>query len=667
MRDHPRLTHFYTVLNAFMLSMLGVVLANDVITLFVFWELTSITSFFLIGFKHEDANSRRSALQALLITGMGGIIMLAGFLWLGDVVGSYTITTINEMASDIQADSYYLPILLLILAGAFTKSAQFPFHLWLPNAMAAPTPVSAYLHSATMVKAGVYLLARFNPSLGGTEEWMLLLTIFGGITAVYASVMAIRQRDLKQMLAYTTLTALGTITLFLGVGGEYGLLAAVIFILTHALYKATLFLVVGVIDQATGTRSVDVLQGLGGAMPFLWCITILAALSMAGMPPFIGFVSKEYMYKAALYHAPLATAASMIANILMVTVAALFATKLFTGKASKTTLKPIITGMQYGPAIMVVLGLLCGITISSLAANYLLVPATQSVAGDEALKLHLALYHGLNLPLLLSGLTLGAGLLGYVYFEQLRAFFDACFKPFFAFDALYDHKLRWIEEISTRITNMLQSGLLRHYMFMVFLTLLVTVGGTVILLDVIYIPPEFPQINFADWVLAGLIIGATIATLAARSKLQAICMLSVIGASVAILFLKFGAPDVAITQFFVETLLVVIVVTILLKMPKFDDRITRNRGVRIANVILSLGVGTLVTLLMLGVVHTPFDLYLTEFFEANSYSGGHGKNIVNVILVDFRATDTMGEIAVVAVAALAAYNLIKARMKGVSN
>jgi multicomponent Na+:H+ antiporter subunit A len=373
------------------------------------------------------------------------------------------------------------------------------------------------------------------------------------------------------------------------------------------------------------------------------------------------------MYKAALYHAPLATAASMIANILMVTVAALFATKLFTGKASKTTLKPIITGMQYGPAIMVVLGLLCGITISSLAANYLLVPATQSVAGDEALKLHLALYHGLNLPLLLSGLTLGAGLLGYVYFEQLRAFFDACFKPFFAFDALYDHKLRWIEEISTRITNMLQSGLLRHYMFMVFLTLLVTVGGTVILLDVIYIPPEFPQINFADWVLAGLIIGATIATLAARSKLQAICMLSVIGASVAILFLKFGAPDVAITQFFVETLLVVIVVTILLKMPKFDDRITRNRGVRIANVILSLGVGTLVTLLMLGVVHTPFDLYLTEFFEANSYSGGHGKNIVNVILVDFRATDTMGEIAVVAVAALAAYNLIKARMKGVSN
>jgi multicomponent Na+:H+ antiporter subunit A len=298
--NHPEYPRFVLFLLLFMVGMLGLVLADNLIALFVFWEITTISSYLLIGFDSDSAKSRRSALQALLLTGTGGLALLAGMILLGNVAGSFELSVILTMGDEIRADPLYMPILILFLAGAFTKSAQFPFHFWLPNAMAAPTPVSAYLHSATMVKAGVYLMARMNPSLGGTEPWFWALVIAGGFTTVFASLLAVRQTDIKQVLAYTTLMALGALTLFIGAGSSDAIKAAMLFLVVHSLYKAALFLMIGLVDHETGTREVDQLRGLATKMPVTFVAGALAAISMAGIPPFVGFIGKEFLYKAGL-------------------------------------------------------------------------------------------------------------------------------------------------------------------------------------------------------------------------------------------------------------------------------------------------------------------------------------------------------------------------------
>ncbi|MEO0359196.1 MAG: proton-conducting transporter membrane subunit, partial [Pseudomonadota bacterium] len=289
---HPQYARFALFLTSFMLAMLGLVLADNLIAVFVFWELTTVTSYLLIGFGHETEKGRRSALQALFVTGAGALALLAGLILLGTTMGTFELSEILTRGDELKAHALYVPILILVLAGTFTKSAQFPFHFWLPNAMAAPTPVSAFLHSATMVKAGVYLMARLHPGMAGTDIWFWTLSIAGAFTAVFASILALRQTDLKQALAYTTLMALGVLTLFLGQGSEYGLTAFVTFLIVHSLYKASLFLVVGCIDHATGSRDADTLGGLGRVMPMTACAAGLAALSMAGLPPFLGFIGK---------------------------------------------------------------------------------------------------------------------------------------------------------------------------------------------------------------------------------------------------------------------------------------------------------------------------------------------------------------------------------------
>ena len=334
---HPQWWRFALFLTAFMLSMLGLVLADDLISLFVFWELTTITSYLLIGFGHETETGRRSALQALFVTGAGALAMLAGLILLGNAAGTFRISEIVLMGEALRADPMYLPILILVLAGAFTKSAQFPLHFWLPNAMAAPTPVSAFLHSATMVKGGVYLMARLHPALSGTEAWLWTLTLFGGFTAVFASVLALRQTDLKQALAYTTLMALGTLTMTLAQPGAYAVTAFATFLVAHSLYKASLFLMVGCIDHGTGTREADRLGGLARAMPVTALAAALAALSMAGLPPLIGFISKELQYAGAVEAEGPRLAivgAALAANALMFAVAGTVALRPFFGRAS---------------------------------------------------------------------------------------------------------------------------------------------------------------------------------------------------------------------------------------------------------------------------------------------------------------------------------------------
>ena len=331
----PQLGRLYAFLLFFMASMLGLVLADNLLLLFVFWELTSLSSYLLIGFDHERAEARAAALQALLVTGGGSLALLAGFLLLGQVGGSLELSALLSRPGAVTAHLLYVPILLLVLAGAFTKSAQFPFHFWLPAAMAAPTPVSAYLHSATMVKAGVYLLARLSPVLGGTDFWVWLVTVTGSATMLVGAYLALRQSDLKLILAYSTVSALGVMTSLLGLGGALAVRAALAFLLGHALYKGALFLVAGALDHQTGTRDVDRLAGLARAMPITALAAGLAALSMAGIPPLFGFIAKELSYEATL-HAPASawvTAAAVLANALLVAAAGLAGLKPFLGKA----------------------------------------------------------------------------------------------------------------------------------------------------------------------------------------------------------------------------------------------------------------------------------------------------------------------------------------------
>ncbi len=657
---HPHLGRFTLYLLAFMVAMLGLVLADNLITLFVFWELTTLTSYFLIGFNHASADSRRSALQALLLTGAGGLALLAGLILLGNVAGSFELSEILAQGDLIRGHDLYLPILILVLLGAFTKSAQVPFHFWLPNAMAAPTPVSAYLHSATMVKAGIYLLARMHPALSGTEVWIWSLTIFGAVTALAASVIALRQTDLKLALAYTTVMALGTLTMFLGAEATVAIAAAMTFLVVHSLYKASLFLIVGILDHQAGSRDAERLRGLARAMPITAAAAAAAALSMAGFPPFLGFIGKELKYEGALAIASepafVATAA-VLANALMVAVAGIVALRPFYGRritAAKTPHEAPVA-LWIGPVVLASLGLIFGLA-PSLIADSLIQPAVTAILGrPETVKL--ALWHGINLPLALSLLTFSIGLTVYVVHERLRRLLIRVEAGLPATaDQVWDRLLDGLKAVAAVQTRVLQGGLLRRYMFIVFASVAVAVGVTLAATEAVRLPAEWPELLFKHWASVALIASGAIMTALSKTRLAAICALGVVGVGVALLFVMFGAPDLAITQLLVETLVVVLVGVVMLRLPGLDQGARPGRG---ADALLSVAVGAVVALTLLAVVASPIDRSITDYFETASVAEAFGRNIVNVILVDFRALDTFGEVAVVAVAAIGAYALIR--------
>ncbi len=660
---HEHYGRFMGYLTAFMLAMLGLVLADNLIALFVFWELTTITSYLLIGFGHAEAKSRRNALQALLLTGTGGLALLAGFILMAWVGGSFELSVILSQPGVLTEHPRYLGILILVLIGAFTKSAQFPLHFWLPNAMAAPTPVSAYLHSATMVKAGVYLMARVHPGLGGTEVWLWTLTIFGAITAVFASVMALRQSDLKQALAYTTLMALGTLTLFLASSGDIAITAAVTFLIVHSLYKACLFLSVGIIDHATGTREVSRLRGLARVMPVTTVAAGLAALSMAGFPPFLGFIGKELKYKGALAVAsePYAVAvAVLVANSLMFAVAAVVAFRPFWGRGTPDA-EPGMTPheapwpMWIGPAILGAGGAILG--VAPHLAEVLVEPAVAAILpSGEAYELKL--WHGINVPLILSFATFALGFLLYAFSDGLRA---ALARAEAAspvdFDRGWDRTLDGLKALAAWQTRLVQSGELRVYLRLTFLTLLAAVGGTIAVKGALDVAPSFPLLLVKQWAVVALIVAGSALVILTNSRIAAIAGLGVVGIGVALVFIIYGAPDVAITQLLVETLVVVLVAVVLLRMPHLyrEGKVIH----RPLDAVLAVALGAMTTAVMLMVLDQPLDRRLTTYFEQTSWPEAFGRNVVNVILVDFRALDTFGEIAVVMVAALSAYVLIK--------
>ena len=670
MRGYPQRGRFTLFLVSFMLAMLGLVLADNLVALFVFWELTTITSFLLIGYSHENPTARRAALQGLLVTGAGALAMLAGFVVLGQAVGTFSL---REMLADpgrFADHPRYTAVVVLVLLGAFTKSAQFPFHFWLPNAMAAPTPVSAYLHSATMVKAGVFLLARLTPLLGGTPLWMETLSVVGAVTAVYAAFVSLGRSDLKQVLAYTTVMALGTCVLFLGSspvpgpgGVSRGVLAALAFLVAHALYKAALFLVAGTIEKATGTRDLARLGGLWRAMPVTFAAAVAASVSMAGVPYSVGFLGKELLYTVGF--APDTAAwlpwAAFLAAAPVATIAMVLACKPFLGPRPAYG-KPEREGhwaLWCGPVVLGSVGLYWGLA-PEFPFLRLLVPAETAVLGQALVTdTGHAPWHSTGEALALTLGTLAVAGLGFWMRGSVAEALAGLGRWIpLSGDRGYDAAMNGIAGVAAWQTRRLQSGVQRHYLLIVFAALGLSLAATLWIKDVVPGPVRWAEATWLEWSLAALVAAASIVIIRSRSRLLCICALGVVGVSTALIFLLFGAPDVAMTQLTVETLVTVIVAIVLLKLPNFSNEVWPSGRARLGNAVVAVTVGIGVTLLLLAVTASPPQPDLQQYFERTAVPGGQGRNIVNVILVDFRALDTMGEITVLAIAGAAVFAML---------
>ncbi len=670
LHGHKQQGSFYSFMFLFMGAMLGLVLADNLITLFIYWELTSITSFLLIGFDHTREASRRAALQALLVTGGGGLSLLAGFVLITHVTGITEMSALLAAPGGLQDNAHYLPIFLLILGGAFSKSAQFPLHFWLPNAMEAPTPVSAYLHSATMVKAGVYLLMRMNPVLGDTAVWATVLPIFGGATLIIGTLLAVRQTDLKLMLAYTTVASLGLMVMLTGFGTEAAIEGGVLYLFAHSLFKGGLFMVAGTIDHEAGTRDIRKLGGLRAAMPITFAAAALAALSMSGLPPLIGFIAKEVMYDGtwgAGGYGILVALTAVVGNALMLVIAAAIAIRPFFGEKVETP-KHAHEGpalLWLGPISLSLVGLLTAL-FAHTSGEYLIGPMTTSVLGrDSGTELHLIPAH-IGAPLLLSLITVALGIVLFLNLDRARAAIARTLEMIgWGPDRGFDQLVRLILTVSVRVTRILQNGSMEYY---VAATFVITALAILVPMAVFGQAPAFPEMpevtlsTFYEWAIIIIAILGIGTVLAAKTRLIAIVSLGIQGFAVALIFMLFGAPDLSFTQFMVETLSVVILALV---MTRLDLGPSPHRPMpeMMKDFVIAVAAGLGFGLLLLSILQVPFDSSLSDFFAANSRAIAHGRNIVNVIIVDFRGLDTLGEISVVMVTGLAVLALIRIRTR----
>lgn len=660
--DHPHRGRFLAYMLAFMGAMQGLVLSDNLIALYLFWELTSVTSFLLIGFDHHRQAARRAAIQALVVTGFGGLALLGAGIAIHAVTGGWEL---SALTSDVRGNGVYPLLVLLVLLAAFTKSAQLPFHFWLPNAMEAPTPVSAFLHSATMVQAGVYLVARMSPHLGGEAIWNGTLMLFGGATLLWGAVAALRQTDLKQMLAQTTLASLGLLMLLLGIGTELALMGMALYFVAHALYKAALFLVAGAIDHGTGTRDITALGGLRGKLPVTFVATIMAAVAMVGLPPLLAFYAKEEMYAALVggdLAAIVALAVLVIGNALLAAIGLAMLIRPFMGPMRTTPLKPheAPVAMLAGPLVFgvigIVLGLLPGWTGYELAA-----PAASAMAG-EAFKSHLGeTFDLLGLVFMLSVLTWVLAVVAYLSFDRIRAWL-ARTSPGFSFDAAFDGFYFGLVRLAAALTRLFHHGRLEFYLLVVFLLLAVATFVPLWTLGTVPPLPSMPDLRFYEWGVVGLAVLGVVTLVMARSRLFAILALGIQGLAVAMLFMLFGAPDLSFTQFMVEILSVVILALVMTRL-QLDATDPRPLEDWLRDGAVAAMGGFAVTTLLFSVLDRPLDLRLSAFFEANSAPVAHGHNVVNVILVDFRGVDTLGEISVVMAAGIAILALIRGARK----
>ncbi len=663
LKGHPQQGRMFVFLLLFMGSMLGVVLADNLFTLFVFWELTSLTSYLLIGFNHEQERSRRAALQALVVTGTGGLAMLAGLLLLASVAGSTELSELVLKGEQVRSSGMYLPVLILILLGAFTKSAQFPFHHWLPNAMEAPTPVSAYLHSATMVKAGVFLLARLSPTLGGTAEWQAALTVFGAATMLAGAALALVKTDLKQLLAYSTVASLGFMVMLLGVGTPYAVKGCLVFLTAHALYKGALFMVAGAVDHEAGSRDASALRGLGRLMPATAFAAGMAGLAMAGLGPWLSFIGKELALEAVLgAGSGWLAAVAVFTSASFVAVAGLTALRIFAGPASQAPPKvheaPV--SMWIGPVWLAVKGLLLGLLTGKAAA--FIAPAVGSVLGRPE-ELKLALWHGVNAALGLSVLSVALGAAVYAGWDRIRKAAgpgESLLR--WGPDRLYDLSIDLLMAVARGQTRVVQSGYLRYYVLAVVLSFMGLTGYSLHSRGEPLIMESAVPVSAYGAAVALMIVLSAVAAVLLDTRLGAIAALGGAGGGVALIYVMYGAPDLAMTQFLVETLTIILFVLIIFKLPRFA-RLSRPVS-RVRDGLIALAAGGMMAYLSLVALHVDLHPPISSYFAENSVPGGFGRNVVNVILVDFRALDTLGEIVVLGLAGLGAYAVLKLRLSG---
>jgi multicomponent Na+:H+ antiporter subunit A len=671
LKGHPHQGRFFSFLFLFMGAMLGLVLGNDLITLFIFWELTSITSFLLIGFDHLRAASRRAALQALVVTGGGGLSLLAGFLLIINLTGETSMSGVLASGDLLRENGLYALVLVLVLGGAFTKSAQFPFHFWLPNAMEAPTPVSAFLHSATMVKAGVYLLMRMHPVLGDTMLWTTILPLFGGVTLIIGTLLAIRQTDLKLMLAYTTVASLGLLVMLTGTSWDKAIEGAALYLLAHSLFKGALFMVAGTVDHEAGTRDITRLGGLRGAMPVTFAAACLAALSMCGLPPFIGFIAKEYMYAGTFEGAGLPSTATMLitatavlGNAMMLVIAAAVVIKPFLGAKVETPKHahegPVL--LFAGPVVLSLTGLAAALLAHTTGELFIAPVVTSILGAPSGVVLHLVPDH-IGAPLILSLTTIALGVVLYLSLDRLRAVIAAVLSAIgWGPDRGFDQFIAGIVTLSTRFTRLVQGGRMDVYMTLTFLFVAVALLVPLIATGNWPAAISMPGFRFYEWGVLAIAASGLYAVLIARTRLTAIVSLGIQGFAVALIFMLFGAPDLSFTQFMVETLSVVILALVMTRL-NLQPRDHRPMLPRVLHGVIAAGVGIGFAALLIRITQMPFDRSLSDFFEAYSRTIAHGRNIVNVILVDFRGFDTFGEISVVMLAGLCVLALIRVRPK----
>ncbi len=652
--DPPR--RFFASLALFMGAMLGVVVSGNLLLMVVFWELTSIASFLLIGFWNHRRDARQGARMALAITGAGGLALLAGVLMIGRVVGSFELDAILASGATLKAHPLYGPILACVLLGAFAKSAQFPLHFWLPHAMAAPTPVSAYLHSATMVKCGVFLLARLHPALAGTDEWFLWVSGVGLATLLVGAFLAMFQQDLKGLLAYSTISHLGLITLLFGMGTSMALVAGVFHILNHAAFKASLFMAAGIIDHETGTRDFRRLNGLAKYMPVTAALAIASSLAMAGVPLFNGFLSKE-MFLAETLNVPhiaglhlLIPGLAVLAAAFSVVYSLRFVRDVFFGGEPKC-----VNGTPHEPPrfmrvpveVLVVVVLAVGL-LPALTIGPLLAVGARGALGGPLPDYTLAIWHGFNVPLLMSAVGLAGGVALWAFLQRLGAFRH---DPGASVGKhLFDAGLRGTVALAAAITRRLENGRLPAYLGWVMLA--TALAGALAFVD--GLPPAGRTLTPAGigaWALWAIGAAACVAAVASyRHRLRAVLLVGAGGLCVSLAFVFLSAPDLALTQLMVEVLSILLLLLALRHLPAESPR-ERAPLSKAWHAGLALGGGTVVGALAYAVMTQPV-ASIAEYFLRTSKTEGGGLNVVNVIIVDYRALDTLGEIAVVGIAAV---------------
>lgn len=683
------LQHFYIYLMLFMGAMLGVVFSDNIMVLYVFWELTSISSFLLIAFWYHRKGSRYGARKSLLITVGGGFAMLVGFIMIYTMTGTFHVREIIAVIGEHKESHLFLPAMLLLLFGAFTKSAQFPFHIWLPNAMEAPTPVSAYLHSATMVKAGIYLVARFTPVFGGEAVWFWLISGVGLFTLFWGSFCAIRQTDLKALLAYSTVSQLGMIMCLFGIGSAslhmdanieavlytQATFAALFHLINHSTFKGALFMVVGIVDYRVGTRDIRKLGGLMAFMPISFTVAVIGSFSMAGLPPFNGFLSKEMFFTAVLHVRKLDIFAMDTFGILFPVIAwiascftfiycMIIVWQTFFGPYRREKLerksREASPGMLIAPVTLALF--VVGIFFfPNVLGDYILKPAMASVfpsfQSDNYLRQPISPWHGFNTELMMTIGILIIGTLLYMSRRYWKGIYNLV-PDSWTLDNLYNNTLTQMEAGSSFITSFYMTGYLRHYLLYMYVFFILAVGGVLVYTGAFdfHMANDAP-INSYEWMIAGVVFTSAIAILFAKSRLTSIILNGVIGYAIAVFFVLFRAPDLALTQIVVETVTTALFLLCFYFLPPWRKENAEPRSKRV-NLVISIAVGLVFILVALSVKSGKlFDTIAVYFENADELAGGN--NIVNTILADFRAFDTMLEVIVLLIAGIGVFSLIR--------